>query len=194
MTTQPEGQTPRTDAVVNDKPNDWPVTYAATIIDHARTLERENADLRQQLAALTTPQPGAKLPDLSAVTFEQGHGCPSCGRLYTAPPSGHREGMLRAAEILRSKHNELSQRSYPPPKLLLELAEVLRAEAEKLPETPELYDSLAAAFKRHRATQEKLPQDSEWRSHDNSGMRYPESGDTSGGETDAEPRRRNAND
>jgi hypothetical protein len=38
-----------------------------------------------------------------------------------------------------------------------------------------------------RAAAAKLPEtgDAEWRSHDNSGMRYPESSDTCGGETDA---------
>lgn len=39
--------TPRTDAVVANKPNDWGVTYASTIIEHARQLERELNRARQ---------------------------------------------------------------------------------------------------------------------------------------------------
>jgi hypothetical protein len=100
-------------------------------------------------------------------------------------------------ELVETLQDNL-RKGYPHPRWLIDqvIAALTTPQpmAEPVAETPELYDSLAAAFKRHRATQEKLPQDTEWRSHDNSGMRYPESSDTCGGETDAEPRRRNAND
>jgi hypothetical protein len=53
MTTQPEGQTPRTDAVCPHlNLSHGEMRYMAwKLRSHSRTLERENADLRQQLAA-----------------------------------------------------------------------------------------------------------------------------------------------
>jgi len=41
MTDTKPSDTPRTDALVNDKPNDWALTYAASIIELAREFERE---------------------------------------------------------------------------------------------------------------------------------------------------------
>lgn len=50
----------------------------------------------------------------------------------TAPPSGVREGMLRAAEIVMAKHAELAARSYPPPKILRELCGAITRAAEQV--------------------------------------------------------------
>lgn len=53
------------------------------------------------IAALTAqPQGEPTLDD------PENYSCPSCGRNYTAPPSGGREWMLRAAEICEKLRNE----------------------------------------------------------------------------------------
>jgi hypothetical protein len=71
---------------------------------HIAELERENADLRQQLA--------------------------------TAPPSGLREGVLRAAEICDALRPEAYSTSARVMNYIVgECAKTLRAEAEKLPQS-----------------------------------------------------------
>jgi hypothetical protein len=56
MTDTKPSDTPRTDALVNDKPNDWGVTYAASIIELARELERELTRIHE--AEMPEPENG----------------------------------------------------------------------------------------------------------------------------------------
>ena len=50
--TPPDAPTPRTDALLHAKfPCDWNQSYARSMVDFARTIERENAELKRQLAA-----------------------------------------------------------------------------------------------------------------------------------------------
>ena len=51
MTANPS-ETPRTDKAVKDFPNDWNGTYANSIIELARTLERDLRAAQEELAAL----------------------------------------------------------------------------------------------------------------------------------------------
>jgi len=56
-------------------------------------------------------------------------------------------GLLRAAEIVLAKYTELSKRGYPPPSLLMELHEAIRAEASQ-PDSASIPDGVNEAFNR----------------------------------------------
>ncbi|TXH16227.1 MAG: hypothetical protein E6R03_05785, partial [Hyphomicrobiaceae bacterium] len=110
------------------------------IIDcfNGRTGQHTAVEMLRRIDAALTQREAVEpvaLPDFWQLTFENGHGCPSCGRLYTTPPSGVREGMLRAAfdewqQIIFDESREPRDRLQS----INVRIDALRASAEKLPQ------------------------------------------------------------
>lgn len=133
-------------SIAEEGTKDEAVGWLQRIWNERCTLELEAADLRERLTKAREEPVGivGSMPGTSGFTMAtfKADDVPVGTKLYTAQPSGVREGMLRAEEVCKDRaeawgHSDFQQSeiSEARKREAEELADYFRAEAEKLPQT-----------------------------------------------------------